>query len=57
MRKTDHVEQMIEDCDLLTILAESVTDVQMGRVAPIQNTFDNLRKILDQKDEPMWQQA
>ena len=32
--------------ELLEILAESEEDVKFGRVAPIQETFDDLRKML-----------
>ena len=32
--------------ELLEILAESEEDVKFGRVAPVQETFDDLRKML-----------
>ena len=32
--------------ELLEILAEADEDVANGRVEPIQNTFDDLRKML-----------
>lgn len=32
--------------ELLEILAESEEDVKLGRVAPAQETFDDLRKML-----------
>ena len=32
--------------ELLEILAESEEDVKSGRVAPVQETFDDLRKML-----------
>ena len=32
--------------ELLEILAESEEDVKFGRTAPVQETFDDLRKIL-----------
>ena len=32
--------------ELLEILAESEEDVKSGRVAPMQETFDDLRKML-----------
>ena len=32
--------------ELLEILAESDEDVKFGRVAPMQETFDDLRKML-----------
>jgi len=31
---------------LLEILAESDEDVKLGRVAPVQDTFDDIRKML-----------
>ena len=33
--------------ELLEILAEAEEDVRVGRVAPIENTFSNLRAILN----------
>ena len=32
--------------ELLEILAESEEDIRLGRVAPVQDTFDDLRKLL-----------
>ena len=32
--------------ELLEILAEAEEDVKFGRVAPVQETFDDLRKML-----------
>jgi len=32
--------------ELLEILAESEEDVKFGRVAPVEETFDDLRKML-----------
>ena len=32
--------------ELLEILAEAEEDIRVGRVAPIENTFSNLRAIL-----------
>ena len=32
--------------ELLEILAESEEDVKFGRTAPVQETFDDLRKML-----------
>lgn len=32
--------------ELLEILAESDEDVKFGRIAPVQETFDDLRKML-----------
>ena len=34
--------------ELLEILTESAEDVKNGRIAPISNTFDDLRKILNE---------
>lgn len=36
--------------ELLEILAEAEDDVKNGRVAPISDTFDNLRSILQEVD-------
>lgn len=33
--------------ELLEILAEAEEDVRVGRVAPLENTFSNLRAILN----------
>ena len=38
--------QMKEELELLRTLAEAEEDVVNGRVAPIQNTFDDIRKSL-----------
>lgn len=35
--------------ELLEILAEAEEDINSGRVAPIENTFENLREILKGK--------
>ena len=35
--------------ELLEILAEAEEDVNAGRVAPIEDTFSNLRTILKEK--------
>ena len=32
--------------ELLEILAEAEEDVNAGRIAPVKDTFDDLRKIL-----------
>ena len=32
--------------ELLELLAESDEDVKLGRVAPVENTFDDLRSLL-----------
>jgi hypothetical protein len=34
--------------ELLEILAEADEDVKCGRVAPIKNTFDDLRRMLEE---------
>ena len=36
-----------EELELLKMLAESEEDVRNGRVAPIENTFDDIRKKLE----------
>ena len=38
--------QMKAELELLRTLAEAENDVVNGRVAPIQNTFDDIRKSL-----------
>lgn len=38
--------QMKSELELLRTLSEAENDVVNGRVAPIQNTFDNIRKSL-----------
>ena len=38
--------QMKSELELLRTLAEAENDVMNGRVAPIQNTFDDIRKSL-----------
>ena len=38
--------QMISELELLRALSEAENDVVNERVAPIQNTFDNIRKSL-----------
>ena len=35
--------------ELLEILAESEEDVKFGRVAPVQDTFDDLRLLLTEE--------
>ena len=40
-----HMKNRIE---LLEILAEAEDDVRCGRVAPISETFDDLRKVLQE---------
>ena len=39
-------DQMKAELDLLRTLAEAEDDVANGRVAPIQNTFDEIRSSL-----------
>ena len=38
--------QMESELELLRTLAEAEDDVKSGRVAPMQNTFDDIRKSL-----------
>ena len=35
--------------ELLEILAESDEDVKLGRVAPVRDTFDDIRKMLTEE--------
>lgn len=35
--------------ELLELLAEAEDDVKNGRIAPINETFDDLRKILEEE--------
>ena len=35
--------------ELLEILAEAEEDVKFGRVAPVQETFDDIRKVLTEE--------
>lgn len=39
-------KQIPNDVELLDILADSEEDVRCGRIAPAQDTFDDLRKSL-----------
>ena len=39
-------EQVKDRTELLGILAKSEEDVKCGRVAPVQDTFNDLRKML-----------
>ena len=39
-------EQMKAELELLRMLADSEEDVRMGRVAPMGETFDSLRRML-----------
>lgn len=41
-----HYYQMKAELELLRTLAEAEEDVVNGRVAPIQNTFDDIRKSI-----------
>ena len=45
----DEYKNMKSRIELLEILAEAEEDVANGRVAPIHNTFNELREILNQK--------
>ena len=42
----EEYKRMKARIELLEILAEADEDVKYGRVAPIKDTFDNLRSIL-----------
>ena len=42
----EEYKRMQARIELLEILAESEEDVKYGRVAPVQETFDDLRKML-----------
>ncbi len=42
----EEYQRMRTRIELLEILAESEEDVKMGRVAPIQDTFQELRQLL-----------
>ena len=39
--------QMVAELELLKMLSESEDDVRNGRVAPIENTFNDIRKKLE----------
>ena len=47
MRKGNRMKAKVE---LLEILAEADKDVRNGRVAPIHDTFNNLRSILKERE-------
>ena len=42
----EEYKRMRARIELLEILAESEEDVKFGRTAPVQETFDDLRKML-----------
>lgn len=42
--------QMKSELELLRTLAEAENDVNNGKVAPIQNTFDDIRKLLLERE-------
>ena len=44
----EEYKNMKSRIELLEILAEAEDDVKNGRVAPIQNTFDDLRAMLQE---------
>ena len=44
----EEYKRMKARIELLEILAEADEDVKYGRVAPIQDTFDDLRKMLEE---------
>ena len=43
--------QMKEELALLRILSDAENDVEQGRVAPVQDTFDDIRKKLMEKNK------
>ena len=42
----EEYQRMKSRIELLEILAEAEEDVNTGRIAPVKDTFDDLRKIL-----------
>jgi prevent-host-death family protein len=42
--------QLKSELELLRTLAEAEEDVREKRVAPMQNTFDDIRKVLSEKN-------
>lgn len=42
--------QMKSELELLRTLAEAENDVNNGKIAPIQNTFDDIRKLLLERE-------
>jgi prevent-host-death family protein len=43
--------QMVSELELLRTLAEAEDDVKNGRVAPMQNTFDDIREsVIERKN-------
>lgn len=47
----EEYKRMKARLELLEILAEADEDVKTGRVAPIQDTFDDLRNILKEDQD------
>ena len=45
----EEYKRMKARIELLEILAEADEDVKFGRVAPIKDTFDDLRKLLKEE--------
>ena len=45
----EEYKRMKARSELLEMLTEAEDDVRSGRVAPIEDTFDNLRSILKEK--------
>jgi len=43
-------EQMKAELELLRMLAESEEDARMGRVSPMQDSFDDLRRMLTEAE-------
>ena len=46
----EEYKRMKAKLELLELLAEADNDVKEGRVAPIQQTFEDLRNILQEKN-------
>ena len=43
----ENYNQMVAELELLKMLSESEDDVRNNRVAPVENTFDDIRKKLE----------
>ena len=43
--------QMKSELELLRTLAEAEEDVRNGRIAPMQSTFDDIRKALSERED------
>ncbi len=42
----ENYNQMISELELLKMLSESEDDVRNGRIAPVENTFNDIKKKL-----------